>query len=236
MACIALIPALALPTSGCTAEGEGVHVALIDTGVAVELEVFDTYTIHQSTHDPSADHGTMILSTLLGIADPTADALPAERVTVLSYDVGVEPTVQSIAAAINEAVDDQADVISISLGVRRSTAALEAAVERASERGILIIAAAGNVRFLTPDYPAKFEDVVAVAALETEDTFWAESAITRVDTAALGVDRPVLGADGSTRYRSGTSIAAAVVSRDAIAALLAGEIATPADFVPRPPP
>lgn len=236
-AACALVIALSVVLGACQGEEpRPVTVALVDTGVATTLDQFAGYAIQQAAEAPSADHGTMMLSVLLGVSSTESDALPADRVSVLSYDVGATPTAESLAAAIDTATESGADLISISMGVRRDNPMLRSAVERASEQGVIIVAAAGNVRFLASDYPARYDEVIAVAALQADGSYWSGSATKDVDTAALGVNVPVLDSLGSTRIETGTSIAAATVASRVVASVIAGDIDGPADFTAPPPP
>ncbi|MBT8402585.1 MAG: S8/S53 family peptidase [Gemmatimonadetes bacterium] len=80
-----------------------------------------------------------------------------------------------LAAAIDHAVDEGAHVISISLGGPYPSTLLEKAVGRAVERGVVVLAAAGNVwPFVV--FPARLPSVIGVAASNCEDGVWKKSA------------------------------------------------------------
>jgi hypothetical protein len=75
-----------------------------------------------------------------------------------------------VAEAIVYATDHGADVINLSLGGTTRDPAMEAAVAYASNRGVLIVAAAGNAGNTTKIYPAAFDDVVGVASSMQDDS------------------------------------------------------------------
>lgn len=212
-----------------------VLVALIDTGIQTSLAEFSEYGIEQAQNGPSSDHGTMVLSVLLGV-NGGADSLPPDRVRILSLDVGEGAVATDLAEAIDTAVAARADLISISMGVRRPSSQLEAAVQRAHDAGILVVASAGNVRFLSPDYPARFTSAMSVSAIDSNGNYATAAARTGIDAVAHGVDIPVLLPDGSRRHESGTSLATAAVSRNIVVELLSGEINRAAEHIPQSPP
>ncbi|WP_157118070.1 S8 family serine peptidase [Microbacterium paludicola] len=110
---------------------------MIDTGVSADLDVFSRYVIDTVGPESVSDaHGTMMMSVILGVTDE-AIALPSEGLEVLSINVGTSPPAASIADAIDGAVDAGAELISISMGVRRGSVALETAVQQMSESLIL---------------------------------------------------------------------------------------------------
>jgi thermitase len=70
--------------------------------------------------------------------------------------------------AIQYAVDNGADIISMSFGIEYYHAQLEAAVNYAYNNGVFLTASAGNQGWSNEHYPAAYENVVGVAA--TDDT------------------------------------------------------------------
>jgi len=231
-----LVAAALSPACAVSLGDDDTLVALIDTGVNTGLAEFSGYTIEQAESAPSSNHGTMVLSVLLGVNEGS-DQIPADRVRVLSLDVGDGATATDLADAIETAVDARADLISISMGVRRPNSRLEATVRRAHDAGILIVASAGNVRFLSPDYPARFESALSVSAIDSGGNYATTAARTSTDAVALGVNIPVLLPDGSRRHESGASFATAAVSRTIVRELISGAIDRATEHVPqRPPP
>jgi subtilisin family serine protease len=121
----------------------------------------------------------------------------------------------AMVKAILYAADQGARVINISSTGTRYSAALETAVQYAQDKGALIVAAAGNTGNgdNSVDYPAAFDGVLAVAAIDDHDqlaTFSQRQSY--VSMAAPGVDVPSTAWTGAGRgpyaSQSGTSIAA----------------------------
>ncbi|WP_062302087.1 S8 family serine peptidase [Demequina subtropica] len=211
--------AAALLLASCTsAPPSPTLVGLVDTGVSVDAPQLDGYAIEQEGGPPSGEHGTLVLSVLLGAAHDDAP-LPPEDVRVASFDVGPDASADDLAEGIEAALDAGVDVISISMGCRRGSAALGAAVERADALGTPIVAAAGNVRFLAPDYPARYETVVAVGAFDGSGRPWDGSPSLGIDATAIGVDVASADREGAPRTVTGTSFAAARITREMVATM-----------------
>lgn len=233
-----LIGAFALILTSCSQafESRDVDIAIVDTGVNSGIAQLAPFTIKQRDPSPSSGHGTMVLSVILGVNGNEFKPLPADRVTVHSFDTGNNPTASSLARAINDAVDKKVDLISISMGVRRSDPALEEAVGKADRAGIPIVAAAGNVRFLAPDFPARYEQAISVSTTDEHGKYWDGAAQRDIDTVAKGVNYPVITEDGSTKLETGTSISTAVISHEIVSQLLDGTISQARDYQPPQPP
>lgn len=75
----------------------------------------------------------------------------------------------SIINAINYAADNGADIINMSFGSSQSSAATEAALNKAYDKGVVLIAAAGNTALSSLRYPAAYEKVIAVANTDRSD-------------------------------------------------------------------
>jgi thermitase len=128
---------------------------------------------------------------------------------------------EAVAAGIVWAVDNGANIINISLELKEPAAALREAIEYAWNRGAVIIAAAGNDGSELPTYPAYYKNCIAVAAITEDNQLvplsnhgdW-------VDVAADGLNIFSTLPDNRYGYKTGTSFAAASVSR--LAALLFG--------------
>jgi len=109
--------------------------------------------------------------------------------------------------------DDAAEVISMSLGGTSYSAEVEAAIKAAYDAGIVLVAAAGNEGDDGVTYPAKYDLVIAVSAIDKNDDIpsWSSKG-PEVELAAPGVS--VLSTVPHDKYEeySGTSMACPHVS------------------------
>jgi len=112
----------------------------------------------------------------------------------------------AIADGIKYAADNGADVINMSLGADSGDSTLQNACQYASDKGVVIVASAGNSGPCTDcvGYPAAYDTVIAVSAIDPRDDTLAEFSSTGsgVEITAPGVDTlstiPPESDDGST--------------------------------------
>lgn len=177
--------------------------------------------------DDDGGHGTHVAGIIgaqgnnsIGIAGVNWEA----QVMGLKFlDANGEGNTADAAAAIDYAVNKGARVINASWGGPAFSHALYSAVRRANERGVLVVAAAGNDGLnadSSPDYPAAFDlpNVISVAATDRADRLldFSNYGAKSVDLAAPGDDvhSTVPNAVDPSGYAafSGTSMAAPFVS------------------------
>ncbi|WP_328902697.1 type VII secretion-associated serine protease mycosin [Streptomyces sp. NBC_00441] len=217
--------------------GEGVRVAVIDTGVDdTHPQLAGAVARGADTLEPGGDgtgdtvgHGTLVAGLIaarpragtgfVGLA-PGATVIPVRQ-----NDARDHGTDASLADAIRHAVARRAQVINISQETVRPQAPgsdLGRAVAEAVRQDIVVVASAGNNGAdgsRTPTYPAAFDGVLAVAASDRDDE---RAPFSRpgsfVDVAAPGVDIVSTAPGRGHCADSGTSFAAPYVS--AVAALM----------------
>ncbi len=197
--------------------GRGITVAVLDTGITdhPQLEqVRLSRTDLVQDGQPVDGHGTAMASLIAG-ADP-AEGGVAPAVSLLDIrvaDAKGESTTALVAQAILIAVDQGARVINISLGTNADAPVLRRAVEYALERGVVIVAAAGNDQANALAYPAGYNGVVSVAAVDANgvQAFFSNSG-TGLVVAAPGVGIVSAYSDNRRVISSGTSQAAALTS------------------------
>jgi subtilisin family serine protease len=209
-----------------------VVVAVLDTGVDLthpdlraNLLVDEGYDFINDTPSPQDDesHGTAVAG-IIGAVGNNHEGVTgvAWRVKLLPIKAlnsqGRGPD-SAMVKAILYAADNGARIINISSTGTRYSAALETAVQYAQDKGALIVAAAGNSGDgdNAINYPAAFDGVVAVAAIDDKDQLASFSQRqSYVALAAPGVDVPSTAWAGAGRglyaSQSGTSIAAPHVS------------------------
>lgn len=209
--------------------GEGVLVAVLDTGVSTTHEDLSgrvVAAINLSTSSRAGDvlgHGTHVAGIIaasagngLGIAGIAPGSLIMS--VKVADDHGVTAT-STVARGIIWAADNGARVINVSVEFQGPYAELEKAVNYAWEKGAIIVAAAGNQGSYQPVYPAFYENVIAVAGSTRSDSLAPLSSHGGwVDVVAPGYDIYSALPGDSFGYRGGTSFAAAHTS--GLAALL----------------
>lgn len=223
---------LHVPEQWRETQGAGVRVALLDTGIE------HTHPDLLGAVDDLRDFTGGASGTLdrVGHGTHTAGIVGARRND--RGVVGVAPECRllvgkvlgddgsgaddSVAAGIDWAVQAGADVVSMSLGSPTPSPAIAAAVARAAAAGKFLICAAGNDgRDQSVNYPARFDDTVAVGAVDRHGRIAEFSSRgPEVDVCAPGEDVLSTYLGGGYARLSGTSMAAPFVS-GVVALLLA---------------
>jgi len=121
---------------------------------------------------------------------------------------------KTFAKAVNYAVDNGASIINLSIYSNgRPRAVLEQAIRRATEKGVIVVAIAGNDGLPQVSYPAKYDFVTAVSAINHSDQLAAFSNYgSEIILTGPGEMITSLIPGGFLATRSGTSFAAPFVS------------------------
>ena len=191
---------------------ESVIVAVLDTGInkdnrdLAERVVTEVNFSNSPTSDDLYGHGTHMAGTIAAIA-PECWLMNVK----VADDTGkCDPSV--VARGIVWAVDHGAKIINLSLAMGASPR-LEEAVNYAWSRGVLLVAAAGNKGTVEPSYPAYYENCLAVAGTNQNNSLALLSSYGDwVDVAAPGFNIYSELPRNQYGYKTGTSAAGAHVS------------------------
>src|SRR5262249_29840106 len=124
--------------------------------------------------DDDHGHGTHVAGTIaqstnnkLGVAGvaPEVAIMPLKVLSARGSG-----SVAAIAQSIRWAADHGANVINMSLGGPMAIGTMKSAVKYARDKGVVVIAAAGNDGHGRVGYPAKYPGVVAVAATQFDES------------------------------------------------------------------
>lgn len=157
-------------------------------------------------------HGTHVAGTIAananngqGIAGVAFNAQIASCKALNSQGAG---TLDMVANCINWLTTKGVKVISMSLGGSSGSDTLHAAVQNATNKGALVVAAAGNSGDSTLNYPAAYSEVVSVGATDNKDAYASFSTYNSdVEVSAPGVDILSTWKGGGYNTISGTSMA-----------------------------
>lgn len=210
----AVCPSFAPPAWLAGATGRGVRVAIIDSGWDPEIDdvrVLPGFAIDRSAgqlriSDDDRDrigHGTGATHQVLALA-PEASVLP-----IRVFGERLETSPGAIVAALDLAVEQGVDVMSLSLGTTREDAVrpLYAACERARRAGAIVVAAGDN--FGEASYPAVFDHVIGVTMAVFRSPYeYRYRPDEALEIEAWGVRQPVPTLGGRIVLTTGTSVAA----------------------------
>jgi len=235
--------------------GEGVTVAVVDTGIACYdgggfmkgTDLLGTTCVagynFVDKNDIAADdqgHGTHVAGTIaqttnngVGVAGLAhcAKLMPVKVLSARGWG-----TMADVAEGIRWAADHGANVINLSLGSSSKSPVVEKAVHYAYQHGVVVVAAAGNSG-KSVGFPAAYDGVIAVSATDKNDAIaWFSSRGPEVAIGApgVGITQQTICEAGKNKCEqwgvfNGTSMASPHVA--AAAALLVGQGVTNPDSV-----
>ncbi|HAS8473334.1 TPA: peptidase S8 [Vibrio vulnificus] len=138
-------------------------------------------------------HGTHVAGTIAAIAnnEGVKGIMPNQNVNLHIVKVFNESGwgySSSLVKAIQTCADNGANVVNMSLGGSQSSRTEENALKTIYDQGVLLIAAAGNSGNTAHSYPASYDSVMSVAAVDSNNDHAAFSQATnQVEIAAPGV-------------------------------------------------
>jgi len=184
-------------------EGEGVKIAVIDTGIDDTHPVLlgkvakrRDYVKDNRSSKQFNPHGTHVSGTIAGNSSLLKGVAP--KALLYDYrvlDVNGSGSFQNVTQAIRDATDDGCHIINMSLGSSSDYAPLRSAVQYAVSKNVLIVVAAGNEGPGKISYPGAYPEVVSVGAVQfdpltghltTPSQPWFSNTNSQVDMAADG--------------------------------------------------
>lgn len=205
-------------------------IAVIDTGVTIipELsgQVISGYNAINSSNNSSDDngHGTFVSSIIASrVNNNSGIAGVNDRVNILPIKVlaaNGEGYLSDLIKGIQYAIDQNANIINLSITSTAFNSILNNIIEEAYQKGIIVIAAAGNsgINITSPSVSPFNNDgnknwVIGVEALDNRGNRPSYSNYgLGVDVVAPGDKIIGYNNNNALEYRSGTSMAAAVVT------------------------
>lgn len=207
-------------TAGC---GDLPLIGMVDTGLNAEHAALSDAAIrlHRvETESPISDHlhGTAVASLLVGdTASRSPGLVPQAQLVAVDAFHKDQKDQRADAYALIEALDYLASqnvrVINLSLAGPPNRA-LEREIQELEQAGIVVVAAAGNNGpSAKPAYPAAYDQVIAVTAVDRRGQVYRRANRgEHIDIAAPGVDVWTAASISGARTKTGTSYAAPFVT------------------------
>lgn len=219
------LPAVGDGAMWALGRGDGVVVAVIDTGVDLShpdlaanlLTNGYNFGDDNATPQDQMGHGTRVAGIIgaqqnngLGVSG----LAPATKILPIKINPGAQGTFTSdrLASALDYAVAKGTKIINLSLTVDNQTQTVKDAIQAALDAGVVVVAATGNEGGVVA-FPANMPGVIGVAAIDQDNKLASFSNTgAEVTVAAPGVSIYSTGLNGGYGSSSGTSFAAPIIS------------------------
>jgi len=210
------VHAYGIPSLWADSQGEGVRIAVIDSGAAQHYALQSVVERKNFSTDGCAEdligHGTHVAGIICGSQAPCMGI--SKHATVHALKVLGENghcSAQSVCEALSYATELGCDLACLSLGSPNESPLLHEAIRNASRSGMVIVAAAGNDGGRV-NFPAAFDETIAVGAVDRHGEVCPFSCRgEEIICAAPGQDIQSTWLAGGYAVVSGTSMAAPFV-------------------------
>ena len=201
-----------------------IPIAIIDSGVdadhpdlAAKLVTGYNFVNNNTNTDDVYGHGTAVAGTAAAITNNfigiAGTACESTIMPLLTLGSDGWATYYNVARAVTFAADNNVRVINISLGGSSSSITMQNAINYAWNKGVIIIASAGNNNSSAPVYPAACDNVVSVSATTSSDTRSSFSSYgNTIDVSAPGSYIYTTRWYGGYGYWNGTSFSSPIVA------------------------
>ncbi len=157
------------------AYGNEIRVAVIDSGCSPHPDIAENLLEGKNYFDGSTDvtdnngHGTHvsgIIAAQMNGMGCVGVAPKAKIVPLKCFDPNENTLISDLTSAIYEAVDVYGcQIINMSWGADKDAPDLKNAIEYAADKGVILVAAAGNYGTSQSSYPAAYDDVIGVSSI-----------------------------------------------------------------------
>ncbi len=201
-----------------------VKIAVLDSGIEKQHDDLKNLVTKEynaiEPHQPVIDtlgHGTTVAGIIaanhnsIGITGIASSVAELYDVKVLD-DNGIGK-IEHLVQGINWAIENNVEVLNISFGMSSNHQDLERIIEKALQKGIVVVASAGNNYGGKVEYPANYDEVISVTAVDhayKAASFAAENG--KIDFAAPGVNVITTTISNEYSIENGTSLASAHVT------------------------
>lgn len=203
--------------------GSGVKVAILDTGIGPhnDLTIADGVSFVDNNYFDSNGHGTSIAGVIAALLNDEGLVGTAPDVSLYSVKIMQSSTgdLSNAISGIEWVIENNMSIVSMSFGFNSYSQIFKEVLQEAYNNNILLVAASGNEGTDNILYPAKYDTVIAVGAIDENNNLASFSSYGfEQELVAPGVEINSTSLVNSYGVSSGTSLAAPHVA--GVAALI----------------
>lgn len=198
-------------------EKDTIKIAIIDSGIdnkhkALKGKIKGEFNAINPSM-PAIDelgHGTAVAGVIaaedkdLGLMGVSPNV---ELYSVKVLDNHGNGAVEDFVKGIEWSIENGMDIINLSFGISKDKQALKDSIDKAIENEIIIVSSAGNTYGGATEYPASYEKVISVNAVDSNNNIAPFASKGKVDFSAPGVNIPIITLKDRNSISSGTSLA-----------------------------
>ena len=202
--------------------GKGITVAVLDTGYTYHEDLDENIIggrnfTNEDNGNPDIyndynGHSTHVAGTIASNGHIKGIAPNAKLLILKVLDKNGNGNLESVVNAINYAISQEVDIITLSLGCTIDVPELRTVVRNAVAKDIVIVCAAGNGGDNNSatneiDYPSGYTETISVGAVDnTRLNAWFTNSNNQIDCVAHGVNVISTGLNNDYMEMSGTSM------------------------------
>lgn len=208
--------------------GKGVKIAVLDSGIDFShadlshCKHFEVRVSGLSKRDKNArqygvNHGTEVAGIIAGRPSNEKGVWGiAEDSFIYSIDITDSPDIEinNVIEGLKLAIEYDVDIINMSIGIHENSKKLHRLIKKAYNKGIIIVAAAGNYMKGKVLYPAKYDEVLCVGALKKDGAIISPQNYLSNEIVYLPGENIVTTTSGKKQYCgvTGTSFSSAILT------------------------
>lgn len=163
---------------------ENIKVAVIDSGIDtnyLEVNVVKRYDLSKKELD-SFGHGTAVTNMI----DQNNNEIDYFDVNIL--DENGYTNVESLIKALDWCLKNKVNLINMSFGLTENDEKLQNKINEIVKNNIIIVASSGNKIGFQSDYPARYDNVISISAVDNNHKLYKFASKGKIDFVTPGVN------------------------------------------------
>src|SRR3989338_8333757 len=154
-------------------KGNGVKIAILDSGISPheDLKIAGGVSFVSEAYGDTLGHGTQVAGAVSALLNGQGIVGAAPEADIYSVKIsdGKEGNLSSAAKGLKWAIDNNMSIVVMSFGFLVYSQIFKDLVEEAYSNGIILVSAEGNDGIAEAQYPARYERVIAVGSIGSDN-------------------------------------------------------------------